>query len=63
MHRSQVTGEPSQFVDDEIEFTSAEAETATAALQEGLQRAKRMVRETGEMLKEQHQILGQILAD
>jgi len=50
-------------VDDEIELTSAEAEAATAALQEGLQRAKRMVRETGEVLKEQHEILGQISTD
>ena len=47
-------------MDDEIELTSAEAEAATVALVEGLQRAKRMVRETGEVLKEQHEIIGQI---
>lgn len=50
-------------MDDEIEFTSAEAEAATAALVEGIQRAKRIVRETGEVLKEQHEIIGQISTD
>jgi len=50
-------------VDEETEFTSAEAEAATAALYEGLQRAKQMVRETGEVLKERHEVLGQISGD
>jgi hypothetical protein len=47
-------------VDDEIELTSAEAEAATVALQEGLQRVQRMVRETGEVLKEHCEALVQI---
>jgi hypothetical protein len=50
-------------VDDETELASAEAEAAAAALQESLRRAKQMVRETGEALKERHEILGQISGD